>query len=219
MRKKLTKAIQEQFERYKKAYGISTDEECWELYEYDTDHCGSDEDAQSWLKDSLTKEMIEEKELEDKFFKPAKENKGPSKAELKKNTVNAKNALEKRLDLIAAGLEQYEFLFGKLVDRNSNTLSYVDKETGLPISVKISKHKIQKVVTKNIKRKPVKLADGTSEEAPFTSVELRSMAIENVLIANGEDFEALSFAGTQVGFAARDIKYPFGSVKLTHHKA
>lgn len=215
---RMTKRKKEQFERYKKAYGNLSQEQLESLWDYDEHWCGSDEDCREYLLNELTTEYVDEKEIEDSFYKAPKTKPTLTKAEIKKNTAKTKAAQSDRLDTLVEGLKAYDFLFGALVERTNTELKYNDPETGKGITIKIAKHKVQKVVSKTIKRKPVKLDDGTEEEAPFTSVELRSMAIENIMLANPELFEAPSFAGTQMGFVNRDAKYPFGSIKMTHHK-
>lgn len=215
---KPNKRKEEQFARYKTAYGNLTPAELESLWEYDENWCNSDEDAKEYLMNQLVTEDIDEKEVNDSFYKSPKVRKTLTKGELKKNTAAANAARTDRLSVLAQGLEAYKDLFGDLVEKTNTELKYVDSETGLPFTIKISKHKVQKVVTKVVKRKTKKNEAGEDVEVPFTTVELRAQAIEAVIRANGELFEAPSVCGTAFGFVTRDVKYPFGSIKMTHHK-
>ena len=215
---RITKAMKEQFKRYRKAYGPMTDDECLEMWDYDTNWCNSDEDAQEWLRNHMLHGEIEEKELQERFAKKGKPKTAITKTEIKKISTKAKEDRTERLNVLEKGLEEYSFLFGPVVEKTNTELKYADPVTGLPITVKVSRHKTQKVVAKEIKRKPVTLEDGTKEIAPYSDAELRALAIENVMLNNSDNFKWPAFAGSQMGFICRDVKYPWGSVKITHHK-
>ena len=215
---RITKAMKEQFKRYRKAYGDMTDEECLEMWDYDNNWCNSDEDAQEWLRNHMLYGEIEEKELQERFAKKEKSKTAITKAEIKKISAKAKEDRAERMNILEEGLKDYEFLFGPVVEKTNTELKYIDPVTNLPITIKISRHKTQKVIAKEIKRKPVILEDGTKEVAPYSDAELRALAIENVMLANSDYFKWVSFAGSQMGFVCKDVKYPWGSVKITHHK-
>ena len=215
---RITKAMKEQFKRYRKAYGDMTDEECLEMWYYDNNWCNSDEDAQEWLRNHMLYGEIEEKELQERFAKKEKSKTAITKAEIKKISAKAKEDRAERMNILEEGLKDYEFLFGPVVEKTNTELKYIDPVTNLPITIKISRHKTQKVIAKEIKRKPVILEDGTKEVAPYSDAELRALAIENVMLANSDYFKWVSFAGSQMGFVCKDVKYPWGSVKITHHK-
>ena len=215
---RITKAMKEQFKRYRKAYGNMTDEECLEMWDYDNNWCNSDEDAQEWLRNHMLYGEIEEKELQERFAKKEKSKTAITKAEIKKISAKAKEDRAERMNILEEGLKDYEFLFGPVVEKTNTELKYIDPVTNLPITIKISRHKSQKVIAKEIKRKPIILEDGTKEVAPYSDAELRALAIENVMLANSDYFKWVSFAGSQMGFVCKDVKYPWGSVKITHHK-
>ena len=215
---RITKAMKEQFKRYRKAYGNMTDEECLEMWDYDNNWCNSDEDAQEWLRNHMLYGEIEEKELQERFAKKEKSKTAITKAEIKKISAKAKEDRAERMNILEEGLKDYEFLFGPVVEKTNTELKYIDPVTNLPITIKISRHKTQKVIAKEIKRKPIILEDGTKEVAPYSDAELRALAIENVMLANSDYFKWVSFAGSQMGFVCKDVKYPWGSVKITHHK-
>ena len=215
---RITKAMKEQFKRYRKAYGNMTDEECLEMWDYDNNWCNSDEDAQEWLRNHMLYGEIEEKELQERFAKKEKSKTAITKAEIKKISAKAKEDRAERMNNLEEGLKDYEFLFGPVVEKTNTELKYIDPVTNLPITIKISRHKTQKVIAKEIKRKPIILEDGTKEVAPYSDAELRALAIENVMLANSDYFKWVSFAGSQMGFVCKDVKYPWGSVKITHHK-
>ncbi|WP_300369944.1 hypothetical protein [Brachyspira sp.] len=209
---------QQYFERYKKAYPELTKAEMESLYLFDTEYCNSDADVREFLETQCSSNEISQKEIDDSFYKIEKAQPTVSKAQLRKESMRAKAAQSDRLELLAKELEHYSFLFGDLVERTNTELRYIDSETGNGITVKIAKHKVQKVISKTIKRKPIKLENGKEEIAPYSTVELRAMAIENIILNHQELFEAPSLAGTQMGFVVKDSKYPFGSIKITHHK-
>lgn len=190
-----------------------TEQEAIELYEFDhSDAIESDANLKEFLVDELTSEYIEEKEIEEMFYKtPSKGKAKMSAADTKENTANSTKRNEERILALAEGLEVYKGLFPSELVVEGLGFSFVDEETGKSVSVKLAKHKAQKIVSKTIKRK--------DPLAPFSTSELRQMAIENVMMANEDLFEAPSFAGTQFGFATRDVKFPFGSIKLTNHKS
>ena len=164
---RITKAMKEQFKRYRKAYGPMTDEECLEMWDYDNNWCNSDEDAQEWLRNHMLHGEIEEKEIQERFAKKEKPKTAITKAEIKKISAKAKEDRAERLNILAQGLEAYDFLFGPLVEKTNTELKYIDPVTELPITIKISRHKTQKVVAKEIKRKPVIMEDGTKELPPL----------------------------------------------------
>ena len=212
---KITKAMKEQFKRYINAYGPMSEQECLEMWDYDNNWCNSDADSQEWLSKNTS---MTQKQIEDSFFKQAKPKATISKAAIKKNTERAKEVRGQRLDILEEGLKEYPFLFGEVVERTNTELKYIDAETGLGITIKIGRHKTQKVVEKTVKRKTVKNAEGHKVPAPYSDAELRALAIENVMLSNPDDFKYPAFAGSAMGFISRDLKYPWGSIKITHHK-
>lgn len=214
---KLRNLKEQEIKRLMGVYKCSR-EEAESMYEYDKEFCNSDEDAEEYLRDHLTTEYIEDKAINEIFYKSEKKKDVMTKAEIKVNTANATKDRTLRMDTLVEGLKKFDFLFGDLVERTNTELRYVDNETGLPITIKFSKHKVQKVVSKRVKKRTIQTADGKREELPFNSVELRAMAIGIIMRENTDIFEAPSEAGTQFGFACRDKKFPFGSIKMTHHK-
>lgn len=216
---RITKAMKQQFKRYRKAYGNLTEEECLELWDYDNNWTDSDEDAQEWLRNHMLHGEIEEKELQEQFAKKKEKAKTAiTKAEIKKMSAQAKEDRAARLDILEEGLRAYVSLFGTLITKTNTELIYADPNTGLPISIKVSRHKVQKVSAKTIKRRMITAEDGTKSVMPYNDMELRALAIENIMMANPEHFKWPAFAGSQMGFVCKDVKYPWGSVKITHHK-
>lgn len=189
------------------------------LYDYDTNYCESDEDAQDFLINEVPCTEISEKEVMDSFYKM------PTQVSIKRSASAAKSMVKQvkedqksRMSILVSDLTKYYgFLFPNVVSQSETEATFTDGVT--EFSLKLSKHKVQKVVTKQIKRKGVKL-DANKNPLPMapTEIELRSMAIENVMRAHLEDFPALSTAGTQFGYVTGSGTFPFGSVKLTHHK-
>ncbi len=216
---KLTKKQKEAYKRYRISDPTLTDEECFELYEYDEKHCGSDEEAKEYLENELTTAYVDLDELEQSFHKPQKvATKTRSKKELSNNTASSNSFKEEIIKTIKNGIEAaYSSLFGPLVEEDGGTLYYKDPETGHSISIKYTKHKTQKVVTKTLKRKLGKDAEGNVDYT-FSSAEVRAMAIENIIRSSAAGATA-SYAGSQIGLVAPDFKSPFASIKTTHHKS
>ena len=202
--------------RYKKAYRC-TDDEAQELYVFDTKYCDKDEDTKAYLIDhcGMKKEKVDEL-----FYKSTRLLGLVMPTSVSKEvTAKTKADQASRTKFIAERIEaEYKFLFGELVAEDESTLEY-NLPDGKQLTIKLAKHKTQKVVTKEVKRRGLaKDAAGKPVPTSPTDVELRCMALENVLRENPELFVALSVAGSQCGYAMVNGKYPFGSVKMTHHK-
>lgn len=215
MPKKLTKEEKDAIlEKYVKAYGCSW-KEAEELYIFDTKYTDSDKDTKEYLTQHFG---MKESDVADMFYKlPKLMNK---KTVSKEVTARTKADQTSRADYIRSQIEQdYKFLFGEPTEVTDSTLTYVAPETGLPITIKIAKHKTQKVVTKQVKRRTMKKdAEGNPVPTAASDTELRVMALENILRSNSELFPVLAVAGAQFGYVIQNAKYPFGSVRITHHK-
>lgn len=215
MPKKLTKEEKDAIlEKYVKAYGCSW-KEAEELYIFDTKYTDSDKDTKEYLTQHFG---MKESDVADMFYKlPKLMNK---KTVSKEVTARTKADQTSRADYIRSQIEQdYKFLFGEPTEVTDSTLTYVAPETGLPITIKIAKHKTQKVVTKQVKRRSMKKdAEGNPVPTAASDTELRVMALENILRSNSELFPVLAVAGAQFGYVIQNAKYPFGSVRITHHK-
>lgn len=215
MPKKLTKEEKDAIlEKYVKAYGCSW-KEAEELYIFDTKYTDSDKDTKEYLTQHFG---MKESDVADMFYKlPKLMNK---KTVSKEVTARTKADQTSRADYIRSRIEQdYKFLFGEPTEVTDSTLTYVAPETGLPITIKIAKHKTQKVVTKQVKRRSMKKdAEGNPVPTAASDTELRVMALENILRSNSELFPVLAVAGAQFGYVIQNAKYPFGSVRITHHK-
>lgn len=215
MPKKLTKEEKDAIlEKYVKAYGCSW-KEAEELYIFDTKYTDSDKDTKEYLTQHFG---MKESDVADMFYKlPKLMNK---KTVSKEVTARTKADQTSRADYIRSQIEQdYKFLFGEPAEVTDSTLTYVAPETGLPITIKIAKHKTQKVVTKQVKRRSMKKdAEGNPVPTAASDTELRVMALENILRSNSELFPVLAVAGAQFGYVIQNAKYPFGSVRITHHK-
>lgn len=215
MPKKLTREEKDAIlEKYVKAYGCSW-KEAEELYIFDTKYTDSDKDTKEYLTQHFG---MKESDVADMFYKlPKLMNK---KTVSKEVTARTKADQTSRADYIRGQIEQdYKFLFGEPTEVTDSTLTYVAPETGLPITIKIAKHKTQKVVTKQVKRRNAKKdAEGNPVPTAASDTELRVMALENILRSNSELFPVLAVAGAQFGYVIQNAKYPFGSVRITHHK-
>lgn len=201
-------------EKYVNAYGCSW-KEAEELYIFDTKYTDSDKDTKEYLTQHFG---MKESDVADMFYKlPKLMNK---KTVSKEVTARTKADQTSRADYIRSQIEQnYKFLFGEPTEVTDNILTYAAPETGLPITIKIAKHKTQKVVTKQVKRRSMKKdAEGNPVPTAASDTELRVMALENILRSNSELFPVLAVAGAQFGYVIQNAKYPFGSVRITHHK-
>lgn len=211
----MNKAAQTEIKRLMKVYKIS-EVDAIELYEYDRDHTKTDEDAKEYL---LNEIFVAPKVVEEAFTKAAEPVvKTVSRVEKTAQTKATKEMLAQRIDFLVEALGK-EVLFGEPVEITNNSIVFIASETGNQVSVKIAKHKEQKVVTKEMKVKTKRAADGTMVELAPTVAELRAKVLHTVIASNAELFEAPSFAGSKVGVANRDPKYPFSSIALTHHKS
>lgn len=203
------------YHRYKAAYRCS-DKEAEELYEYDTNYCNSDEDAKDYLLNVLN---LPKKKVKDLFVKkPAKSLKPAVITVPKEVTKQTRVDQADRMKFIGQQLvAEYGFLFGKIISETDALIEFQLPDGG-GLAVKIAKHKTPKVVTKEIKRRVAHDREGGVITLDLTDNEYRCMAVENVLRERPDLFVALSVAGSQFGFVTYNAKYPFGSVKLTHHK-
>lgn len=184
--------------------------EAEDRYEFDMYWCNSDEDCAEYLRNHCTCAVVEEKEVTEMFYKtPAKQTKMTAK-EQKANKEASQADRNNKLAALVAGLADYPFLFPTDMEVSDKEITFTDPETGKGVTIKFSKHKSQKVVTKEVKRK--------DPNAPFTTIELRQMAIQNIMLNNRETFVAPSYAGSQFGGVLADKKYPFYSFRMTHHK-
>ena len=204
------------FARYKKAYGCTTSE-CEELYTYDTKYCGSDSSAREYLLDVCNLRAAEV----NAYFGKVNRLLGDSPKEISKATI-AKTSEEQatRVTFIASKLAQeYSFLFPTLIARTDSSLTYKTAE-GKTLDIKVMKHKTEQVISREVKRVGIKKNDrGKPIPTAATDNELRCMALENVLREDPDLFIALAAAGSKFGYIIPDnAKYPFGSVKITHHK-
>lgn len=185
--------------------------EAEDRYEFDTNWCDSDEMCEEYLRNYCTCAVIEEKEVNEMFYKMPVKKPLMTHKELQENKKASLADRTSMMTALVSGLQEYKFLFPMDEAEVTDTaITFTDPETGHGVTIKFSKHKTQKVVTKNIKRK--------DPDAPFTTQELRQMAIQNIMLNNPEVFVCPSFAGSQFGLVLNDKKYPFCSFKITHHK-
>lgn len=201
--------------RLMKVYKISR-LEAEDLYEFDKNHTDSDEDAKAFL----IEEVFVKPECVEEQFRKVVEEKAKSKPRAQVVADNKKAAAirEGRMEYIVSALSA-DPLFGEPVEVTNTSAVFVAADTGFRISVKMAKHKEQKVVSKEMKPKTKRGADGKMVELAPTNADLRAAVLHRVISDKPELFEAPSFAGSKVGYADRNEKYPFGSISLTHHKS
>lgn len=211
---KRTTAKEKEIQRLMGVYKCSRIE-AEELYEFDKNHTGSDEDTKTYLSEEL---FMEESVVEGQFYKMAKEKPTMTRVQQAEATRVAKDLRAERLEYLSEALG-VDPMFGPCVEADSTTVKFTAPDTGFGISVKVMRHKDQKVVTKAMKKRQKRNAEGKMVEVDWTQADLRAMVLHKVIEARPDLFEAPSFAGTKAGMVDRNEKYPFGSVTMTHHKS
>lgn len=208
-------AYEKQIQRYIDAYGCSL-AEAMELYEFDFYHTDTDEEAEAWLAEHTD---IEHKQLTESFSKPAAK---PVHVKITRGAIDAAALAERnaaRLNYLAGSLVgNYPFLFGdNFTAVSAAEVSFV-APNGDRLSIKLSKHKEQKVFSKPMQRRKKRQADGTMGVAPLTENQYRQLAIESTMRLS-DLFESVAAANSQFGFPTRNEKFPFCSLKLTVHRS
>lgn len=190
-----------------------TKEEALDVALFDLEYTGSDAACREFLEENTRDCDISLEEAEIMFTKKkSKTKKSILTAEQKAYNAKAmENIKERRVEYLISEIEKRADLFGTNIEYTTASIQGVDPESGLPYTIKIARHKVQKVFSKEIIRKP--------NSAPITSAEQRAMALGYILAtAPAGLFEGLSFANSAFGFINRDPKFPYGSIKLTQHK-
>lgn len=208
-------AYEKQLQRYIDAYGCSL-AEAMELYEFDFYHTDTDEEAEAWLAEHTD---IEHKQLAESFSKPAAK---PVHVKITRGAIDAAALAERnaaRLNYLAGSLVgNYPFLFGdNFTPVSAAEVSFV-APNGDHLSIKLSKHREQKVFSKPMQRRKKRQADGTMGVAPLTENQYRQLAIESTMRLS-DLFESVAAANSQFGFPTRNEKFPFCSLKLTVHRS
>lgn len=212
MKKKMTRKEKYILDAMNGIDGVKlTREEAEDRYEFDFGGwCDSDELCEEYLRNHCTCAVVEEKEVDEMFYKGARVKAKMTTKEQKANKQLSVADRDNKMGALVEGMKQYPWLFPTDMEVTDKQIEFKDPETGKMVTIKFSKHKTQKVVTKEVKRK-----DPT---APFTTYELRQMAIQNIMLNNTDIFEAPSFAGASFGGVLQDKKYPFYSFRITNHK-
>lgn len=190
-----------------------TKEEALDVALFDLEYTGSDAACREFLEENTRDCDISLEEAEIMFTKKkTKTKKSILTAEQKAYNAKAmENIKERRVEYLVSEIEKRADLFGTNIEYTTASIQGVDPESGLPYTIKIARHKVQKVFSKEIIRKP--------NSAPITPAEQRAMALGYILATAPADlFEGLSFANSAFGFINRDSKFPYGSIKLTQHK-
>ena len=208
-------AYEKQLQRYIDAYGCSL-AEAMELYEFDFYHTDTDEEAEAWLAEHTD---IEHKQLSESFSKPAAK---PVHVKITRGAIDAAALAERnaaRLNYLAGSLVgNYPFLFGDSFTVVSAAETSFVAPNGDHLSIKLSKHREQKVFSKPMQRRKKRQADGTMGVAPLTENQYRQLAIESTMRLS-DLFESVAAANSQFGFPTRNEKFPFCSLKLTVHRS
>lgn len=190
-----------------------TKEEALDVALFDLEYTGSDAACRAFLEENTRDCDVSLEEAETMFTKKSKSKK-KQLLTAEQKAFNAKameNIKELRVEYLVSEIEKRTELFGDSIEYTTNAITGVAPESGLPYTIKIARHKEQKVFTKETVRRP--------NAGPVTMAEQRAMSLGFILAtAPKELFEALSFSNSAFGFVNRDAKFGFGSIKITQHK-
>lgn len=190
-----------------------TKEEALDVALFDLEYTGSDAACREFLEENTRDCDISLEDAEIMFSKKKAKSRKPVLTDEQKafNAKAMENIREKRVEYLVSEIEKRPELFGTEIEYSLNAITGIAPESNLPYTIKISKHKEQKVFSKEVIRK--------QNAGEITMAEQRAMSLGFMLANAPEDlFEALSFANTAFGFVNRDAKFPYGSIKITQHK-
>ena len=190
-----------------------TKEEALDVALFDLEYTGSDAACREFLEENTRDCDISLEDAEIMFSKKKAKSRKPILTDEQKafNAKAMENIREKRVEYLVSEIEKRPELFGIEIEYSLNAITGIAPESGLPYTIRISKHKEQKVFSKEVIRK--------QNAGEITMAEQRAMSLGFMLANAPEDlFEALSFANTAFGFVNRDAKFPYGSIKITQHK-
>lgn len=205
--------IKKEAERLIKINPRYTLEEAMELAKYDLEYTSSDAACRPYLEEETYDCDISLEEAEIMFAKKKPKSRKPVLTDEQKafNTKAMENIREKRVEYLVSEIEKRPELFGTEIEYSASSIKGIAPESGLPYTIKIAKHKTQKVFDKVTLRK--------KNASNITMPEQRAMAL-GFILANAPEglFEATTYSNTAFGFINRDPKFPFGSIRLTQHK-
>lgn len=190
-----------------------TKEEALDVALFDLEYTGSDATCREFLEENTRDCDISLEDAEIMFSKKKAKSRKPILTDEQKafNAKAMENIREKRVEYLVSEIEKRPELFGTEIEYSLNAITGIAPESGLPYTIRISKHKEQKVFSKEVIRK--------QNAGEITMAEQRAMSLGFMLANAPKDlFEALSFANTTFGFVNRDVKFPYGSIKVTQHK-
>lgn len=191
-----------------------TKEEALNIALFDLEYTNSDAKCREFLEDQVRDcdVSLEEAKAMTTKERGNKTKKRQAQAnERRANTLALNAKAEERVGYLISELSKRTELFGNGLSYSISSITGVAPESGLPYTIKISKHKEQKVFTKFMPRKK------TAKD--ITMAEQRAMALGFILATAPTDmFEALSFSSSSFGFVNRDTKFCYGSIKITQHK-
>lgn len=190
-----------------------TKEEAMDVALFDLEYTSSDAACKEFLEEYTRDCDVSLEEAEEMFTKKKPKTKKPILTEeQKKYNAKAMDGIkEKRVEYLVSEIIKRPELFGEEIEYTTAAINGIAPDSGLPYTIKISRHKEQKVFSKEVIRK--------ANAGPVTPAEQRAMALGFILANAPEDlFEALCFANSAFGFVNRDVKFGFGSIKITQHK-
>lgn len=188
-------------------------EEAMDVALFDLEYTNTDAACRQFLEENTKDSDISLEEAEIMFTKKKKTQKKSVLTDEQKqyNATVMEDIRKRRVEYLVSEIEKRPELFGTEINYSLNAIEGIAPDSNLPYTIKISKHKVQKVFSKEVIRK--------KNAKDVTPAEQRAMSLGFILAtAPAELFEALSFANSAFGFVNRDPKYPFGSIKITQHK-
>lgn len=191
-----------------------TKEEALDIALFDLEYTNTDAACKEFLEENTKDCDISLEEAEIMFAKKKPKTKKPllTDEQKKYNAKAMENIRERRVEYLVAEIGKRPELFGEQIEYNVNAITGFAPESGLPYTIKIAKHKEQKVFSKEVIRK--------QNASAITMTEQRAMSLGYMLATAPEGlFEALVFANTAFGFVNRDAKFSHASIKITQHKA
>lgn len=189
-------------------------EEALDVARYDLYYCNSDEDSKKYLVNETMSDLVTEEEA-DLLFRKARKTKKQNLLTAEQEKYNKEvqtKTKEGRLNYLLSEIKKRPELFGTTFEYTNSYIKGIAPECGLPYTIRISKHKEQKVFT-NTKDRKKNLGD-------ITPAETRAMSLGYMLATcpDKELFEAVSYNLSSFGYVNRDAKFPYGSIKITQHK-
>ena len=149
-----------------------TKEEALDIALFDLEYTNTDAACKEFLEENTRDCDISLEEAEIMFTKKKPKTKKPllTDAQKKYNAKAMENIKERRVEYLVAEISKRPELFGEQIEYNVNAITGFAPESGLPYTIKIAKHKEQKVFSKEVIRK--------QNSNAITMAEQRAMSLD-----------------------------------------